>query len=134
MSTTITYGKWSSGKDPVLFVESTGGLWKAMVHDDATWSVRGPDPDNEAHYASGEATNADVRDGKSLDTKNRIAAAKRMARAYIDAQIDGSDARRTKAMIEAEIAEAMASAKATAQANFGNRQARHKGRKNIRME
>jgi hypothetical protein len=104
----IVYGKWSPGRDSALFVESTGGLWKAMVHDDATWSVRGPDPDNAAHYASGEATNADVGAGKSLDAKARVAAAKKMARAYIAAQIEGSGTRKTKAMLDAEIAAELA--------------------------
>lgn len=51
------------GRHPALFVDSTSGTWKAMVDtDDATWSVRGPDPDDDSHYASGEATNADVAD------------------------------------------------------------------------
>jgi len=97
--------KWTPGSHPALFVDSTAGTWKAMVDtDEATWSVRGPDPDDEAHYASGGATNADVADGSTLDQKGRIAAAKRAARAYIMGQIAASGTKKTKAILEAEIA------------------------------
>ncbi len=102
-------GKWTSGSHPALFVDSTDGTWKAMVNtDDATWSVRGPDSDNESHYASGEATNADVTSGSSLDLKGRIAAAKKQARAYIMSQISSGGTKKTKAMLDAEIAAALA--------------------------
>ena len=58
----MTTAKWTPGAHPVLFVESTAGPWKARVDtDEATWSVRGPDPDNEAHYASGEVTKRAAR-------------------------------------------------------------------------
>ena len=76
--------------------------------DDATWSVRGPDPDNEGHYASGAATNADVSEESSPDLKARIAAAKKQARAYITKQISGTKTKKTKAILEAEIEIALA--------------------------
>ena len=76
--------------------------------DEATWSVRGPDPDNEAHYASGEATNADVGDRATLDLKGRIAAAKKQARAYIMSQISSGETKKTRAIVEAEIVAALA--------------------------
>ena len=101
--------KWTPGVHPALFVDSTAGTWKAMVDtDEATWSVRGPDPDNEAHYASGEVTNADVAEGSALDLKGRIAAAKKQARAYIMGQIAAGGTKKTKAILEAEIAAALA--------------------------
>lgn len=101
--------KWTTGAHPALFVDSTAGTWKALVNtDDASWSVRGPDPDNEAHYASGEATNADVAEGSALDLKGRIAAAKRQARAYIMGQVASGGTKKTKAILEAEIAAALA--------------------------
>jgi hypothetical protein len=78
-------GKWTSGDDPALFIETPQGLWKAMAHDDS-WSVRGPDPDNPLHYASGEVSNAD-NDVKFGGAKGRLAAAKKRARAYIMAQL-----------------------------------------------
>ena len=101
--------KWTPGTHPALFVDSTAGTWKAMVDtDDATWSVGGPEPDNEAHSASGEVTNADVAEGSALDLKGRIAAAKRQARAYIMGQISAGGTKKTKAILEAEIAAALA--------------------------
>jgi hypothetical protein len=101
--------KWTPGRHPALFVGSTSGTWKAMVDsDEATWSVRGPDPDNEAHYASGEVTNADVADGSALDLRGRVAAAKKQARAYIARQISAGGTKKTRAIIEAEIAGEMA--------------------------
>lgn len=101
----MSEAKWTTGAHPALFVESTAGTWKAMVDtDEATWSVRGPDPDDEAHYASGEATNADVAEGSALDLRGRIAAAKRQARTYIMGQIAASGTKKTKAILEAEIA------------------------------
>jgi hypothetical protein len=101
--------KWTSGAHPALFVDSTVGTWKGAVNtDDATWSVRGPDPDNEAHYASGEATNLDVAEGSALDLKGRIAAAKRQACAYIMGQIAVGGTKKTKAILEAEIDAALA--------------------------
>ena len=105
----MTTAKWTSGAHPVLFVESTAGPWKARVDtDEATWSVRGPDPDNEGHYASGEVTNADVAEGSALDLKGRIAAAKKQARAYIMGQIASGGTKKTRAILEAEIAAALA--------------------------
>lgn len=104
-----TEAKWTPGAHPALFVESTAGTWKAMVDtDEATWSVRGPDPDNEAHYASGEVTNADVAEESTLDLKGRIAAAKKQARAYIMKQIATGGTKKTKAILEAELAAALA--------------------------
>lgn len=98
----MSENKWTAGPHPVLFVDSTAGTWKAMVDtDDATWHVRGPDPDNEAHYVSGEATNVDVAEGSPLDLKGRIAAAKKQARAYIMKQIAAGGTKKTKAILEA---------------------------------
>jgi hypothetical protein len=69
-SATSGAANWTPGAHPALFVDSTAGTWKAMVNtDEATWSVRGPDPDNEAHYASGEVSNADVDEASALDLK-----------------------------------------------------------------
>lgn len=105
----MSESKWTSGPHPALFIDSTVGTWKAMVDtDDASWHVRGPDPDNEAHYASGEATNLDVAEGSALDLKGRIAAAKKQARAYIMKQIAASGTKKTPAILEAEIAAALA--------------------------
>lgn len=64
----------------------------------------GPDPDDDSHYASGEATNADVAEGSTLDLKGRIAAAKKQARAYITGRIRSSGTRKNRAILEAEIA------------------------------
>jgi hypothetical protein len=101
----VSEAKWTPGAHPALFVESTAGTWKAMVNtDDATWSVRGPDPDDEAHYASGEAMNADVSERSALDLRGRVAAAKRQARAYIMGQIAASGTKKTRAILEAEVA------------------------------
>lgn len=72
--------------------------------DEATWSVRGPDPDNEAHYASGEVSNEDVDEASALDLKGRIAAAKKQARAYIMEQISAGGTKKTAAIREAELA------------------------------
>jgi hypothetical protein len=108
-SATSGEAKWTSGAHPALFVDSTAGTWKAMVNtDESTWSVRGPDPDNEAHYASGEVSNADVNEASALDLKGRIAAAKKQARAYIMGQIGASGTKKTSAIREAELAAALA--------------------------
>ena len=118
-------GKWTTGRNPVMFVDSTTGPWKASVDsDEATWSVRGPDPDDEAHYASGEATNADVAGGSTLDLKGRIAAAKKQARAYITGQIEASGTKKTKAIMEAEIAAAIDESRAGISADAAERYAR----------
>jgi hypothetical protein len=69
--------------------------------------VRGPDPDNDDHYASGEATNADVANESTLDLKGRIAAAKKQARAYINRQIAVGSTKKTKAILDAEILAAL---------------------------
>lgn len=86
-STSYKPGKWTSGDHAALFIETPRGVWKAMAHkDDSTWSVRGPDPDDPLHYASGEVFTADP-DVKVGDAAGRFAVAKKRARAYILAAI-----------------------------------------------
>jgi len=90
---------WTPGKNAALFIETAQGLWKAMVDEDGGWNVRGPDPDNEAHYASGEVVEGDpdVKESTSITERSqgarramgRVAAAKKRARAYIMAQTGG---------------------------------------------
>jgi hypothetical protein len=86
-TTRYTPGKWTSGNDPALFIETPRGVWKAMAHkDDSTWSVRGPDSDNPLHYADGEVFTADA-DVTRGDAEGRFAVAKKRARAYIMTQL-----------------------------------------------
>ena len=87
VATSYTPGKWTSGNVSALFIDTPRGVWKAMAHkDDSTWSVRGPDPDDPLHYASGEVHTADT-DVKTGDAAGRFAVAKKRARAYILAAI-----------------------------------------------
>ncbi len=91
-------GKWTSGSDPILDIESTAGTWRAKVDtDDASWSVRGPDPDNAAHYVSGEATGG-------ASSKENLTIAKKQARACIMESIATAGTKKTKAILDAEIA------------------------------
>ncbi len=79
--------KWiTGGGSSALFIETPNGTWKALVDDDGSWSVRGPDPDNPLHLAGGEVSNADA-DVKTGNAAGRVSAAKKRARAYIKAQI-----------------------------------------------
>lgn len=87
----ITAGKWTPGPNAsnpssALFVETAKGAWKGMVDEDGHWSVRGPDPDDPLHYASGDVSTADA-DVKVGGAKGRMAAARKRARSYIMNQI-----------------------------------------------
>lgn len=63
------------------------GDWQAWVDGDGHWKVRGPDPDNEAHYADGdiELTEAEYTEAGNSEARRKIRArrAKEAARAYI---------------------------------------------------
>jgi hypothetical protein len=76
-------GKWTSGADSTLLV----GDWQAWVDSEGHWKVRGPDPDNEAHYADGdiELTEAEYIEAGNSEARRKIRArrAKEAARTYI---------------------------------------------------
>lgn len=78
-------GKWTSGADSTMRL----GDWQAWVNGDGHWKVRGPDPDNEAHYADGdiELTEAAYIEAGNSEARRKIRArrAKEAARAYIKA-------------------------------------------------
>jgi len=63
------------------------GGWQAWVDGDGHWRVRGPDPDDAAHYADGdiELTEAEGLEGGNSAARRKIRArrAKEAARAYI---------------------------------------------------
>jgi hypothetical protein len=80
---TYTEGKWTpfraGERVTTMIVETPAGVWQAKVHKDGSWSVRGPDPDNEAHYGSGEVT---------ADTdRELVTLAKKQARAFLKARL-----------------------------------------------
>ena len=76
-------GKWTSGADATMLV----GDWQAWVDGEGHWKVRGPDPDNEAHYADGdiELTEAEYIEAGNSEARRKIRArrAKEAARAYV---------------------------------------------------
>lgn len=81
-------GKWTPLRQgetmTTMIIETPVGNWQARVHTDGTWSVRGPDPDNEAHYASG-----DTSDFESGNDKKILAEAKKRARAEMKRRMRG---------------------------------------------
>jgi hypothetical protein len=76
-------GKWTSGADATMLM----GDWQAWVDGEGHWKVRGPDPDNEAHYADGdiELTEAEYIEAGNSEARRKIRArrSKEAARAYI---------------------------------------------------
>jgi hypothetical protein len=76
-------GKWTSGADSTMLV----GDWQAWVDGEGHWKVRGPDPDNDAHYADGdiELTEAEYIEAGNSEARRKIRArrAKEAARSYI---------------------------------------------------
>ena len=105
-------GKWTSGADSTLLV----GNWQAWVDGDGHWKVRGPDPDNEAHYADGdiELTEAESIEAGSSEARRKIRAqrAKKAARTYIQSMRQPSKAihhatKKSPAQLDREIAEAL---------------------------
>lgn len=85
MATFAEEGKWTSGPEATLLI----GGWQAWVDGDGRWKVRGPDPDNEAHYADGDIalTEAEYIEAGNAAARRKIRAAraKKAARAYIQA-------------------------------------------------
>jgi hypothetical protein len=106
-------GKWTSGPDATMLI----GDWQAWVDGDGHWKVRGPDPDNEAHYADGdvELTEAEYIDAGNSEARRKIRArrAKEAARAYIKTTMQPSKrqhaTKKSPAQLQREINEALAS-------------------------
>ena len=106
-------GKWTPGADSTLIIED----WQAWVDGEGHWKVRGPDPDNEAHYADGdiELTEAEYTEAGNSEARRKIRAqrAKKAARAYIQSMLQSSGARhhatkkKSAAQLNQEIAEAL---------------------------
>ena len=86
-------GKWTSGADSTMLI----GGWQAWVDGEGHWKVRGPDPDNEAHYADGdiELTEAEDIEAGNSEARRKIRArrAKEAARAYIKTMLRPAMAR-----------------------------------------
>ena len=105
-------GKWTSGADSTMLI----GDWQAWVDGEGHWKVRGPDPDNEAHYAGGdiELTEAeDIEAGNSAARRKiRARRAKEAARTYIKSMLRTSKpqhaTKKSAAQLDREIAEALA--------------------------
>ena len=106
-------GKWTSGADSTMLV----GDWQAWVDGDGHWKVRGPDPDNEAHYADGdiELTEAEYIEAGNSVARRKIKArrAKEAARAYIKTMPRPSTRhhatkKKSPAQLNQEIAEVLA--------------------------
>jgi hypothetical protein len=93
-------GKWTSGRNSVLFIETPSGTWRATAHeDDSTWAVRGPNPDDAAHYADGEILEDEADSGRE-----RFSLAKKRARAYV--MTHGAQApKKPAALLDREIAQ-----------------------------
>jgi len=87
VATFAAEGKWTSGADSTMLV----GDWQAWVDGEGHWKVRGPDPDNEAHYAGGdiELTEAEDIEAGNSEARRKIRAqrAKKTARAYIQSML-----------------------------------------------
>ena len=83
VATFAAEGKWTSGADATMLI----GDWQAWVDGEGHWKVRGPDPDNEAHYGGGdiELTEAEDTEAGNSTARRKIRAerAKKAARAYI---------------------------------------------------
>lgn len=106
-------GKWTSGADATMLV----GDWQAWVDGEGHWKVRGPDPDNEAHYADGdiELTEAEYIEAGNSEARRKIRArrAKEAARAYIKTMTQSSKrhhaTKKSPAQLQREIDEVLAS-------------------------
>lgn len=76
-------GKWTPGADATLVM----GDWQAWVDGEGHWKVRGPDPDDAAHYAGGdiELTAAEYEEAGNSEARRKIRRqrAKEAARSYI---------------------------------------------------
>lgn len=105
-------GKWTSGADSTLLVDR----WQAWVDGEGHWKVRGPDPDDEAHYADGdiELTEAEYTEAgnSAARRKIRVTRAKKAARSYINSMLQSAGGRRhapkkTAAQLDREIAAAL---------------------------
>ena len=104
-------GKWTSGSDSTLLV----GDWQAWVDGEGHWKVRGPDPDNEAHYAGGdiELTEAEDIEAGNSEARRKIRArrAKEAARAYIRSMARAATAhhatKKSPAQLQREIDESL---------------------------
>lgn len=92
------------------------GDWQAWVDGDGHWKVRGPDPDDERHYADGdiELTEAEYTEAGNSQARKKIRArrAKEAARTYIKT-MQTSKARhhatkKSPAQLQHEIDEALA--------------------------
>lgn len=104
-------GKWTSGADATMLV----GDWQAWVDGEGHWKVRGPDPDNEAHYADGdiELTEAEYIEAGNSEARRKIRArrAKEAARAYIKTMTQSSKrhhaTKKSPAQLQREIDEVL---------------------------
>jgi hypothetical protein len=106
-------GKWTPGAGSTLII----GDWQAWVDGEGHWKVRGPDPDNEAHYADGdiELTEAEYIEAGNSEARRKIRAqrAKKAARAYIQSMSQPSRARhhatkkKSPAQLQCEIDDAL---------------------------
>jgi len=76
-------GKWTPGADATLVM----GDWQAWVDGEGHWKVRGPDPDDAAHYADGdiELTEVEYEEAGNSEARRKIrrARAKKAASSYI---------------------------------------------------
>lgn len=109
-------GKWTSGADSTMLI----GDWQAWVDGDGHWKVRGPNPDDEAHYAGGdiELTEAEYIEAGNSAARRKIRArrAKEAARAYIKTMTQTSKrqhaTKKSPAQLQREIDDALAKPKA----------------------
>jgi hypothetical protein len=97
-------GKWTSGSSSTMIV----GDWQAWVDGEGHWKVRGPDPDNDAHYADGdvELTEAEFIEAGNSEARRKIRSrrAKEAARAYIKTM----QPKKSDAQLKREIDDAIA--------------------------
>src|SRR6476620_10877185 len=93
-------GKWTSGRNSVLFIETPSGTWRATAHEaDSSWAVRGPDPDDAAHYADGE-----ILEDEAGSARERFSLAKKRARAYVMTHVEHVP-KKPAALLNREIAQ-----------------------------
>lgn len=106
-------GKWTSGADSTLLI----GNWQAWVDGEGHWKVRGPNPDDEAHYADGdiELTDAEYTEAGNSGARRKIRAAraKKAARAYIQSMTRASKPhhatrKKSPAQLDREIEDSLA--------------------------
>jgi hypothetical protein len=96
-------GKWTSGADSTMLM----GEWQAWVDGDGHWKVRGPDRDNEAHYADCdiELTAAEDEEAGNSAARRKIRArrAKETARAYIKSMLRSAPSRHAREKSPAQL-------------------------------